>query len=85
LPVEIIPAKPHAVTDSLETVPRHPGTGVHLHPGILFEIIADRVHLSRIPQVEQSAQAARESGYYRGCSYTPASAQVVAGKMSVIF
>jgi hypothetical protein len=51
--VEIIPAKPNAVTGSAETVRLHPGTGVHLHPGILFEIIPEhrsessrnRVHL----------------------------------------
>jgi len=43
--------------DRPETVRPHPGTGVHLHPGILFEIIPEhrsessrnRVHLARIP------------------------------------
>jgi hypothetical protein len=64
--------------DQPETVRLHPGTGVHLHPGILFEIISEhrsessrnRVHLAP-DSPSRLAKATSASSCHRSQSTPP--------------
>jgi hypothetical protein len=66
--------------DRPETVRLHPGTGVHLHPGILFGIIPEhrsessrnRVHLApESPQFDRSHQKPYSEGVMDAIPITP--------------
>ena|ERR1700731_2375575 len=59
--------------DRPETVRLHPGSGVHLHPGILFEIIPEH----RSESYRNRVHLAPDSPRYRGHHYFVATPAVI--------